>query len=197
MKKVSNKLYKARKIMDYTGVVFLVLLLLFIWQLYRGPVAVPFLKPYIIKALNHDDSEYQVTVDAVNLELVRSIQPIKIIANNVVYKKNNGTFIINAPKTSVSFSIRALLRGVIARARSKSAPRRSTCLPLTASGRITGTRSTGRNLSIISTPLKILSNVSIRKTVLIRKAISTIFPSKMPNLSFMRSILAANGCFRI
>lgn len=40
--KVSNKLYKARKIMDYTGVVFLVLLLLFIWQLYRGPVAVPF-----------------------------------------------------------------------------------------------------------------------------------------------------------
>lgn len=87
MKKVSNKLYKARKIMDYTGVVFLVLLLLFIWQLYRGPVAVPFLKPYIIKALNHDDSEYQVTVDAVNLELVRSIQPIKIIANNVVYKK--------------------------------------------------------------------------------------------------------------
>lgn len=197
MKKVSNKLYKARKIMDYTGVVFLVLLLLFIWQLYRGPVAVPFLKPYIIKALNHDDSEYQVTVDAVNLELVRSIQPIKIIANNVVYKKNDGTFIINAPKTSVSFSIRALLRGVIARARSKSAPRRSICLPLTASGRITGTRSTERNLSIISTPLRILSNVSIRKTVLIRKAISTIFPSKTPNLSFMRSILAANGCFRI
>ena len=183
MKKVSNKLYKARKIMDYTGVVFLVLLLLFIWQLYRGPVAVPFLKPYIIKALNHDDSEYQVMVDAVNLELVRSIQPIKIIANNVVYKKNDGTFIINAPKTSVSFSIRALLRGVIA--------------PLTASGRITGTRSTERNLSIISTPLRILSNVSIRKTVLIRKAISTIFPSKTPNLSFMRSILAANGCFRI
>lgn len=197
MKKVSNKLYKARKIMDYTGVVFLVLLLLFIWQLYRGPVAVPFLKPYIIKALNHDDSEYQVTVDAVNLELVRSIQPIKIIANNVVYKKNDGTFIINAPKTSVSFSIRALLRGVIAPSSSKSAPRRSICLPLTASGRITGTRSTERNLSIISTPLRILSNVSIRKTVLIRKAISTIFPSKTPNLSFMRSILAANGCFRI
>lgn len=114
MKKVSNRLYKARKIMDYTGVVFLVLLLVFIWQLYRGPIAVPFLKPYIIKALNHDDSEYLVTVDAVNLELVRSIQPIKIIANKVVYKKHDGTFIINAPKTSVSFSIRALLRGVIA-----------------------------------------------------------------------------------
>lgn len=114
MKKVSNRLYKARKIMDYTGVVFLVLLLVFIWQLYRGPIAVPFLKPYIIKALNHDDAEYQVTVSAVNIELVRSIQPVKIIANKVIYKKHDGTFIINAPKTSVSFSIRALLRGVIA-----------------------------------------------------------------------------------
>ncbi len=114
MKKVSNRLYKARKIMDYTGVVLLVLLLVFIWQLYRGPIAVPFLKPYIIKALNHDDSEYTVTVDAVNLELVRSIQPVKIIANKVVYRKNDGSFVVNAPKTSVSFSLRALLRGVIA-----------------------------------------------------------------------------------
>lgn len=107
MKKVSNKLYKARKIMDYTGVVFLVLLLLFIWQLYRGPVAVPFLKPYIIKALNHDDSEYQVTVDAVNLELVRSIQPIKIIANNVVYKKMTALSSSMRPKLpSLSVSAR-------------------------------------------------------------------------------------------
>lgn len=105
--KVSNKLYKARKIMDYTGVVFLVLLLLFIWQLYRGPVAVPFLKPYIIKALNHDDSEYQVTVDAVNLELVRSIQPIKIIANNVVYKKMTALSSSMRPKLpSLSVSAR-------------------------------------------------------------------------------------------
>lgn len=93
--------------MDYTGVVFLVLLLLFIWQLYRGPVAVPFLKPYIIKALNHDDSEYQVTVDAVNLELVRSIQPIKIIANNVVYKKMTALSSSMRPKLpSLSVSAR-------------------------------------------------------------------------------------------
>lgn len=100
--------------MDFTGVIFLAMLLLFIWQLYRGPIAVPFLKPYIIKALNHDDSNYQVTLDSVNIELVRSIKPIKIIANNVVYKKNDGNFTIEAPKTSLSFSIKALLRGVIA-----------------------------------------------------------------------------------
>ena len=114
MKKVSNRLYLTQKIIDYIGVVFLGLLLLFIWQLYRGPIELPFLKPYMVRALNHDDAEYQVTVDSVNIELVRSIQPIKIIANNVVYRKNDGSFIINAPKTSVSFSIKALLRGVIA-----------------------------------------------------------------------------------
>lgn len=100
--------------MDYTGAAFLALLLIFLWQLYRGPIAVPFLKPYIIKALNHDDAEYQVTLDSVNIELVRSIQPIKIIANNVTYRKNDETFVVTAPKTSVSFSIRALLHGVVA-----------------------------------------------------------------------------------
>lgn len=114
MKKVSSRLYWTRKVLDYTGVIFLILLLMFIWQLYKGPIAIPFLKPYIIKALNHDDGQYQVTLDAVNLELVRSIKPIKIIANNVSYRKNDGTFTVDAPRTSVSFSIKALLRGVIA-----------------------------------------------------------------------------------
>lgn len=52
MKKVSNRLYLARKIFDYTVVLILILLLLFIWQLYRGPIAVPFLKPYIIDPTN-------------------------------------------------------------------------------------------------------------------------------------------------
>ena len=76
MKKISNRRYVFKKVMDYTGAAFLALLLIFLWQLYRGPIAVPFLKPYIIKALNHDDAEYQVTLDSVNIELVRSIQPI-------------------------------------------------------------------------------------------------------------------------
>ena len=87
---------------------------MFVWQLYRGSISVPFLKPYIIKALNHDDTEYQVTLDSVNLELVRSIKPLRIIANNVVYKKADGGLIINAPKTSVSFSVKALLHGIVA-----------------------------------------------------------------------------------
>lgn len=114
MKKLDSRTYRLRKVFDYIGVIFLVMLLIFIWQLYRGSITVPFLKPYIIKALNHDDTEYQVTLDSVNLELVRSIKPLRIIANNVVYRKADGTIIVNAPKTSVSFSIRALVHGIVA-----------------------------------------------------------------------------------
>ncbi len=114
MKKLGPRAYRLHKIMDFVGVIFLGFFLLFLWQLYRGPVEVPFLKPYIIKALNHDDSQYQVTLDNVNIELVRSIKPLKIIANNVDYRKTDGSFIITAPRTSLSFSIRALLRGIIA-----------------------------------------------------------------------------------
>ncbi len=114
MKKMGLKAYRLHKILDFVGVIFLAFFLLFLWQLYRGPVEVPFLKPYIIKALNHDDSQYQVTLDSVNIELVRSIKPLKIIANNVDYRKTDGSFVITAPRTSLSFSIRALLRGIIA-----------------------------------------------------------------------------------
>ena len=114
MKKVSSQRYFVRKIFDYTVVLLLMLLLLFIWQLYRGPIAVPFLKPYIIAALNQDSEKAEVTVEAVNIELVRSIKPIKIIAQDVVYKENNGHMQVSAPKVAVSFSIKALLQGVIA-----------------------------------------------------------------------------------
>ena len=114
MKKLDYKTYCLRRLFDYIGVIFLIMLLMFIWQLYRGEISIPFLKPYIIKALNHDDNEYQVSLDSVNLELVRSIKPLRIIANNVSYRKADGSINIVAPKTSVSFSIKALLHGIVA-----------------------------------------------------------------------------------
>ena len=98
MAKDKVKKYKLGKILDYLGVAFLGGILLLVWQLYKGPIEVPYLKPYIIKALNSDDATYQISLDSVNIELVRSIQPIKIIANNIVFKKNDDSFIINAPR---------------------------------------------------------------------------------------------------
>lgn len=113
MKKLDTKGYLAYKLTNFISVILLVGVLIFIWQLYRGAIQLPFLKPYIIRALNHDDADYQVDLDSVSLELVRSIQPLRIIANNVSYKKEN-TISITAPKVSISFSIKALMRGVIA-----------------------------------------------------------------------------------
>ena len=103
-------MYKAA---NFTVVVLLAVLLLFIWQLYRGSISLPFLKPYIIRALNHDDADYKVDLDGVSLELVRSIRPLRIIANDVSYQKE-GAISITAPKVSLSFSIKALMHGIIA-----------------------------------------------------------------------------------
>ncbi len=113
MKKLSNRRYILHKAAEFTGAAFLVVFLLFIWQLYRGSISLPFLKPYIISALNHEDTDYKVTLDEVSLELVRSIQPLRIIAKNVSYKKE-GTISVNASKVALSFSIKALLRGIVA-----------------------------------------------------------------------------------
>ncbi|MFI3240998.1 MAG: AsmA-like C-terminal domain-containing protein [Alphaproteobacteria bacterium] len=109
-----NKVHKKLRLRRYVGICFLFLTLLFLWQLYRAPIAIPFLKPYIIKALNHDDADFEVSIDSVNLELVRSIKPIKIVASNVLYKNSSDSLKIDAPKISVSFSIQALLKGLIA-----------------------------------------------------------------------------------
>ena len=116
MKKVSNRLYLLKKTLDYTGVFLLLMILFALWQLYKGPISVPFLKPYIIQALNYDANN-TVSVDEVNIELVRSIRPIKIIAKNVKYRSSDEDISIEAPDVSVSFSIRALMRGMIAPSR--------------------------------------------------------------------------------
>lgn len=114
MKKISHRLYFIKKTFDYFIVGMLFVVLLFFWTLYRGPISVPYLKPYIIQALNFDDSEYKVGLKEVNLELVRSVQPLRITARDISLKKNDESFSISAPKLYLSFSLRALLKGIIA-----------------------------------------------------------------------------------
>lgn len=114
MKKISGRIYYMRKVMDYLGVAILLSLLYLLWILYQGPLSVPFLKPYIMQALNSEDAAYSMNIGEVNLELVRSIQPVKIIANDVIFRKNDENFTVNTPKLSLSFSIRALLKGIVA-----------------------------------------------------------------------------------
>ena len=114
MKKISQQAYFFRKMFRVFGIGMLLVLLLTLWTLYRGPIAVPYLKPYIIQALNYDEDEYQIDVGNVHIELVRSIQPIRVTAQDIEVRKRDDSFMINAPKLYLSFSLRALLKGIIA-----------------------------------------------------------------------------------
>ncbi len=112
--KKKGRFYYVRKTFDYFGVVLFLGLLYCLWVLYQGPLSVPFLKPYIMQALNSEDTQYTMSIGDVNLELVRSIQPVKIIAKDVNFRKNDDTFAVYTPNLSLSFSVRALLNGIIA-----------------------------------------------------------------------------------
>lgn len=107
-------MYMLRKCLDFAGVALLLSLLYMLWILYKGPLSVPFLKPYIMEALNSGETEYQMSIGEVNLELVRSIQPVRIIAKDVRFQQKNDRFSLSAPELSLSFSVRALLKGMIA-----------------------------------------------------------------------------------
>ena len=109
-----RKGYFIRKLFDYIGAILLLCLLFLLWMLYHGPLSMPFLKPYIIEALNSEQNAYTMDIGTVNLELVRSIQPLKIIAKDIRFKKNDDNISITAPKLFLSFSVRALLKGLIA-----------------------------------------------------------------------------------
>ncbi len=99
---------------DWFLVGLFIVFLLLMWTLYKGPISVPYLKPYIVQALNYDENDYKIEIGAVNIELVRSIQPLRVTANNVAVVKKDDTMSIEAPKLYLAFSLRALLKGIIA-----------------------------------------------------------------------------------
>ena len=114
MKKLSARAYFLKKTVDCFVAGLFVVLLLFLWTLYKGPISVPYLKPYIIQALNYDENEYLVDIGDVNIELVRSIQPLRVTAKEVSLRKKDDSVNIEAPKLYMSFSLRALMKGIIA-----------------------------------------------------------------------------------
>ena len=91
-----------------------IIFLLLLWTLYKGPISVPYLRPYIVQALNYDENDYTVDIGKVNIELVRSIQPLRVTADNIKLNKKDNMLKLEAPKLYLSFSLRALLKGIIA-----------------------------------------------------------------------------------
>lgn len=116
-KNLSTKSKKLRIISlfwDYMSALSLIALLVLLWNLGKGPIKVNFLRPYIIQALTNETSSYDLSVGSVNLELAHSLQPINIIAKDVSFKANDDSYLIEAPRLSLSFSARALLKGMLA-----------------------------------------------------------------------------------
>ena len=110
----SKKLRIISLFWDYMSALSLIALLVLLWNLGKGPIKVNFLRPYIIQALTNETSAYDLSVGSVNLELAHSLQPINIIAKDVSFKANDGSYLVEAPRLSLSFSARALLKGMLA-----------------------------------------------------------------------------------
>ncbi len=114
---MANKIKKIRLLSlfwDYTSALSLILLLILLWHLGKGPIEVNFLRPYIIEALTNETSSYDINISSVNLELTHSIQPIEIIAKDITFKDKEDAYIVTSPRLSLSFSARALLKGLLA-----------------------------------------------------------------------------------
>lgn len=110
----SKKLRLISLFWDYTSALSLIALLVLLWHLGKGPVQINFLRPYIIQALTNETSSYDLSVGSVNLELVHSVQPVEIIAKDVQFTDKKGNYVVKAPRLSLSFSARALLKGLLA-----------------------------------------------------------------------------------
>ncbi|MCM1323881.1 MAG: DUF3971 domain-containing protein [Acetobacter sp.] len=110
----SKKLRFISLFWDYASALSLIALLVLLWHLGKGPVQINFLRPYIIQALTNETSSYDLSVGSVNLELVHSVQPVEIIAKDVQFTDKKGNYLVRAPRLSLSFSARALLKGLLA-----------------------------------------------------------------------------------
>ncbi len=114
MSSKSKKLRLLSLFWDYASALSLILFLILLWHLGKGPIEVNFLRPYIIQALTNETSSYSINISSVNLELTNSIQPLKITAKNISVADSENLYNIKAPKLSLSFSARALLKGLLA-----------------------------------------------------------------------------------
>ena len=110
----SKKLRFLSLFIDYASAISLIALLFLFWHLGKGPVEVNFLRPYITQALTNETSSYELSIGAVNLELVHSVQPVRVSASDVKFIDNDGEYVVHAPRLALDFSARALLKGMLA-----------------------------------------------------------------------------------
>ncbi len=84
------------------------------WRLSQGPVPLNFLNSHIEKALNEMADPVRVSVQGTNLAWAGWERTLDIRVIGAKITGADGTVVARVPEMSVSFSLRALIRGVIA-----------------------------------------------------------------------------------
>lgn len=84
------------------------------WRLSQGPVKLTFLTPAIIEALNKQSPGLKATIGDTILTWAGWERNLDILALDVKVRASDGRVVASVPEVSINFSVRALLRGVVA-----------------------------------------------------------------------------------
>ena len=95
-------------------VIVLISLLLLLWRLSSSPIQLNQFVPGIEQAASDLPGGLSVRLESIGLYWDRSEKQIDLRALNVELVESSGTTLLNTPEVNVSFSVFALLRGVVA-----------------------------------------------------------------------------------
>ncbi len=84
------------------------------WLLSQGPISLTFLSPLVERALSRSDDSLVVDVDDTVLAWAGWRRTLDVRVRGVHVMGAGGRLLLEVPEASVSFSARALLRGMIA-----------------------------------------------------------------------------------
>lgn len=84
------------------------------WRLSKGPISLDFVSPYVTEALTPEDGSFAVKLETTVLTWEPTRRSLEIRALGVRAVDRRGHRIVAAPAVSIGFSVKALLRGLVA-----------------------------------------------------------------------------------
>jgi hypothetical protein len=107
----------SRTALDIVGTLVVLTLIgigIFGWLLSQGPISLSFLTPLVERALSRDDDTLDVDIDDTVLAWAGWRRTVDIRVRGIHVLGPSGRLMLEVPEASVSFSARALLRGMVA-----------------------------------------------------------------------------------
>jgi len=107
----------SRTVVDIVGTLFVLTLIgvgILGWLLSQGPISLSFLTPFVERALSRDDGTLDIDIDDTVIAWAGWRRTVDLQVRGVHVLGAGGRLMLEVPEASVSFSARALLRGMIA-----------------------------------------------------------------------------------